>query len=330
MLAACAAPTTDVNMQFAAKSDAAQYRRVAVLPFDGDGGLEATRDFESMLASVQYEGKPYFKVVDSTTLQNVLNQQSLRQSALSSQPNAAKVGKLLGVDALYSGTALVMPTALSYSTESRVVCPDKKGGKCHDIKVPCTTRSVGFKLVPRLVEVSRGQVVYSEAKVGSASSYWCADSGAEISEQILLRDAVNDAFGQVREDVAPYEKAISVRYKTDDAAVNPASRDTFKGALEFAKAGRFDRACTIWSQLAPANPASLSVAYDLAVCEEVNGRLANALARYQQIDQRLTKPDDDVNASLARVTNALAQRSALKADAGKGSQRKPANPVSVQ
>jgi hypothetical protein len=321
LLAACVAPTTSVRMQFAGKTSAAQYRRVAVLPFDGDGGVEATKDFESMLASAQYEGRPYFTVVDRTTLQDVFGERSLQQNVLASPQSTKRLGKLLGVDALYSGSAFIMPTAISPSLESRTICPEK-GGKCRDIQVPCTTKSVGFKLVPRLVEVNHAQVVYSEAKVSSASSHWCADSGADVSEQVLLRQAVDDVFAQVREDVAPYEKYVSVRYKTDEAGLHPGSIEAFKGALDFAKAGRFDRACQIWSQLRPVNPGSLSVAYDVAVCEEVSGQLNNALAHYQQIDQNLTKPDEDVSQALMRVRAALAHRSAL--DANASSSAKPA------
>ncbi|WP_198021405.1 CsgG/HfaB family protein [Burkholderia sp. WSM2232] len=313
LLSACAAPVTVVPMQFAAKTDAAHYRRVAVLPFDGDGGPEATKQFESMLASVRYEQRPYFTVVDRLTLQNVLSEMNLRQSAYSNPRSAVKLGRLVGADALYSGSAFVLPIAYSHSTENRVHCPDK--GKCVTVPVPCTTKTAGFKLIPRLVEVSQGKVVYSETKTGSASSYWCADSGSEVSAALLLNQAANDAFQQVREDIAPYEKNVYVNYKKDTDGIDPKSVETFEGALDFAKSGRFDRACSIWAQLVPANPSSVALPYNLAVCDEVNGRLDSALARYERVDNALTKPDADVNAALVRVRDAIAQRARLATEA---------------
>lgn len=309
LLSACAAPVTMVPMQFAARTDAGHYRRVAVLPFGGDGGEEATKDFESMLASVRYEQRPYFTVVDRLTLQNVLAEMKLRQSALGDPRSTVKVGRLIGADALYSGSAFVLPVAYSYSTESRVVCP--KNGDCATVQVPCTTKTAGFKLIPRLVDVSQGKVVYSETKTGSASSYWCADRGDEVSGALLLNQAVNNAFQQVREDVAPYERNVYVNYKKDKDGIDPKSVEAFEGALDFAKSGRFDRACAIWAQLAPANPASIALPYNLAVCDEASGRLESALSRYQRIDTSLTKPDGDVNAALARVRESIAQRDRL-------------------
>ncbi|MGM3273596.1 CsgG/HfaB family protein [Ralstonia sp. 24A2] len=310
VLLGCASNTAPVSMQFAAKTDAAKYRRVAVLPFDGDGGPKATIDFESMLASVRYEQKPYFTIVDRSQLLNVIGELALQHSGLADPRTASKIGRLTGAEALYSGSAIISPIAYQYSTEPRSVCP--KDRKCYTTQVRCTTKTARFELTPRLVEVARGTVVYSETKVGLASSYRCEDQATDDPEQVLVTKAAANAFQQAREDVAPYERNILVKFQSSTDSINPQSVEIFKGSLEFANAGRFDRACTQWADLARANPSSFALQYNLAVCDEVSGRLDAALVKYQQVDAALTKPDADVNAALVRVRSGIAEQEKLK------------------
>lgn len=316
VLLGCASNTAPVSMQFAAKTDAAKYRRVAVLPFDGDGGAKATIDFESMLASVRYEQKPYFTIVDRSQLQNVIGELALQHSGLADPRTAAKIGRLTGAEALYGGSAIISPIAYQYSTEPRSVCP--KDRKCYTTQVRCTTKTARFELTPRLVEVARGTVVYSETKVGLASSYRCEDQATDDPEQVLVTKAAANAFAQAREDVAPYERNVLVKFQSSTDGINPQSVEIFKGSLEFANAGRFDRACTQWADLTRANPSSFALQYNLAVCDEVSGRLDAALLKYQQVDAALTKPDADVNAALARVRSGIAEQEKLK--------KKPSDP----
>ncbi|WP_268760386.1 CsgG/HfaB family protein [Caballeronia mineralivorans] len=322
-LAGCAAPGTIVPAQFAARTDAANYRRVAVLPFDGDGAEEATKDFESMLVSAQYDGKPYFTVIDRLTVQSAVAELKLQRSQLVDSGTTVKVGRLIGAQALYSGSAFVSPPAYSYSTEIRAICP--ANGDCRHIQVPCTTKTATFKLVPRLVDVSQARVVYSEMKSSSRSSYWCADAGVEQSGEILLREAVGDVFEQIREDVAPYVQNVFVNYKKDKENISDGAMERFTGSLDFAKSGRFDRACPMWSELARTNPASLALAYNVAACDEIAGNLDGAVARYRRIDGSLTRPDADVDRALARVTDEIAQRDKLREKALQASLRRPRN-----
>lgn len=314
VLLGCASNTAPVSMQFAAKTDAAKYRRVAVLPFDGDGGAKATIDFESMLASVKYEQKPYFTIVDRTQLLNVIGELALQRTGLVDPRTASKIGRLTGAEALYGGAAIIAPVAYKYSTEPRSVCPKDK--KCYTTQIRCTTKTARFELTPRLVEVARGTVVYSETKIGLASSYRCDDQATDDSEQVLVTKAAADAFRQAREDVAPYERNVLVKFQSTTDGISPQSVESFKGSLEFANAGRLDRACTQWADLARTNPSSFALQYNLAVCDEVSGRLDAALVKYQQIDGALTKPDADVNAALARVRNGIAEQEKLKKKPG--------------
>lgn len=380
---------------------------------DGNVGAEATDDFERMLASVRYEGRPYFTIyewremdpavvdlmqqslsrgslpsvsgldpqslagLDPKTLANLdpksvanLAQDSLSSlnplsaanidvpSASSLAPNVSApsvpsvptsfpdaVGAIPGVpsavpkvmgaisslapkaapkgdarsvstygamtraDAIYSGSANIPPIVTASSTAARTFCPSGKSSDCNTKEVRCTTKTLTFKLNPRLVEFGSGKVVYNETKTTSASSTWCDDAGVEASDQALKAQAMNEAWQQVREDIAPYVHKTAIKYKDDKAGLDPRSVEPFNRALEFARAGRFDQACPLWSSFVASNPANTSVAFNVAACEERSGNLDAALKRYQQVDEATGKSDPDVREAIARVSEQLTPRS---------------------
>ncbi|QCP49695.1 hypothetical protein FAZ95_11215 [Trinickia violacea] len=403
LLAGCATPTKPATVnQYGARSDAAHYRRIALLPMDGNVGAEATDDFERLLASVRYEGRSYFTIYEwremdpavvdlmqqslsgngspsvsgldpqslagldpksvanfalnslsslnalSAANVNVPSASSLARTAASnlsapSVPNAsgaipgvpASVSKLAGAisslapktaskgnarsvetygaltraDAVYSGSANILPIVQTSSTAARTFCPSGKVSDCDTKEVRCTTKTLTFKLTPRLVAFRRGKVIYNETKTTSASSTWCNDAGVEASDQALKAQAMSEAWLQVREDIAPYEQKTAIKYKDDIAGLDPRSVEPFNRALEFARAGRFDHACPRWSSFVTSNPANTSVAFNVAACEERSGNLEAALKRYQQVDEATGKSDPDVREAIARVRDRLTPRS---------------------
>jgi hypothetical protein len=411
-LAGCAAPQQTAQpgevpartVQLPAKSNAAEYRRVAVLPFDGNAKIWVTDEFKQMLADAQYEGRPYFTLfdwrsandvapdllqrsiagtdprsltnfnpkslasfnpkslanVDPASLAGVdpkslanLNPKSLasvdpkslanvdptslanmdpmsaagfdpasignvqpmlntgldaKSIAIPTSKSIVTYGKLTRADAVYSGTADVIPMTYTRSSAERMYCSTDKTRDCRKKEVRCTTKTAGFVLTPTLTDVRRGKVVYSETKRGWATSSWCDDAGVEVQDRILADQAERDAFRQVREDIAPYQLTLKLKYKDSKDGLDPRSVEPFDRALAFARAGRLDRACPIWSSFVASNPQSRSVVFDVALCDEFGGRLDAALAQYQRIGEASAPSDPDVSEAIARVRESLAAR----------------------
>jgi hypothetical protein len=297
---------------------AANLRRVAVLPFQGPDGERATLEFESMLAQVQTSGGAYFTVIDRRTLQNAMNELRLSNSGLVDPSQLARLGKFLGVQGIYTGTIFQPSANRVYHQEDRVSCPDTGGGGnglgkffsvCKNpnrTTVSCTDKTVMYTFAPRLVEVETARVVYAQAKTASIKESFCPDRGVETSDSTLLSLMAADALGQVRDDVAPHVVAYRLPLKTSPEGLAEPIRSRFNDAMAFVQGDRMDRACAIWSELSPA--AGQAVAFNLAVCDELGGRLEDALNRYTAIDNTLNRPDNDVSTALVRVRGKLAQR----------------------
>ncbi|TKC87226.1 hypothetical protein FAZ69_18000 [Trinickia terrae] len=230
----------------------------------------------------------------------------LPKPAARSPDPASSYSNLTPADAVYTGSANALPIATTLATATRMFCPTSNTSGCYTKEVRCTTKTARFELSPRLTDVRRGKVVYGATKIGVATSSWCDDAGDEAADRTLAAEAMSDAFRQAREDVAPYEVQVAVKYKDSKDGLDPRSVEPFDRALAFARTGRFDKACPLWSSFAAANPASRALAFNVAACDEFAGRLDAALAGYQRVDEQAGNADPDATSALARVRERMA------------------------
>jgi hypothetical protein len=324
-LAGCQSNSTVTQIVAPANSDAAaKTRRVAVLPFNGADGANATAAFESLLSEVKdVNGQPYFTVVDRRTLQHALDEMKLKTTGLFDDRTVANIGKFIGAEGVYTGTAGAVPVERTRHEEQRSQCngasdPKKLVSKCTSVtnyNVTCTDKITTYTMIPRLVAASTGQILYNPTVSKSRTSSFCTDSGEETPDGVLLGGAYADVMAQIRRDVAPHTEAVNLVYKTETDGLSDADGKRFKDSLAFAKAGRMDRSCPVWLEMAPSYPGSVSVNYDAALCSELNGDYQAALASYTVVDAKLTKPDADVSAALVRMRQRIADQQKLAAQA---------------
>jgi hypothetical protein len=92
-----------------AEFDLSKYKTVAVADFQGqdeEWRKRITSWLEEDLIKVKVEGEPYFKVVPRAQLHDLLETRKLRVSDLADPEIARQVGRLLGIDAIFTGTVL--------------------------------------------------------------------------------------------------------------------------------------------------------------------------------------------------------------------------------
>ncbi len=315
----CSGPSVSTTITEGPKNaTASKLRRVAVLPFEGVGGQGATAEFESILAQATENGNAYFTVVDRQTVQHAMEELQFHRTGLVDDRSVAKIGSFIGAEGIYTGTVVMPPVGSRTRTETRTACP-KAGislksllGTCSNASrytVSCVDKSVHVTLVPRLVEVATARVVYQPSFSATRRGSACSDGMGEVDEEGLRAAAIGDVFRQLALDVAPHERRFDLPIKTATEGMPPERQSAFQSALAFANAGRMDRACASWIDLAAGDPASLTLAFDRAVCDEARGDETTALREYQAVDRQLTKPDPDVNAALQRVEASLAHAS---------------------
>ncbi len=316
-----------VNMlQPAQYHEASLTKTVAVLPFSGPEGKEFAAEIEGVLASIGIDDKRYFTLVDRTALDKTISEMQLSQSGLVDQKTAAKLGKLVGAQGIYTGVVSQNNCDDSRYQEKRSTCTrheikrDKDGkpyqGACLQWRyynVNCTKRVASFAASPKLVEVSTGKILYSRNLSATADSVGCEDTKPVQGESVLIEKAKEAVKKDFRRDIAPYYVTAEIKLMdSTDGIDSPEAKDKLKRGLAYADKGRMDNACELWGEarnLAGNSPALL---YNLGVCAESRGDLDAALSLYKQADKKLGKPDDDITLALNRTANAIKNKGRLK------------------
>lgn len=306
-LASCATVVEHESWQPAKSPAAAELRRVAILPMSGDESGVVRAELESVLASIDYKDGPYFEVVSRGELDRVLNEQALGRSAITDSETAAKVGKILGVEGIYLGVVDQTQFSDQPISESRSRCAQKnKKGGCaawREYSVSCTKRNANVRLIPKLIAVETAKVVYSKNFSESRTSQGCNDGKGVLQDHVSMeRDAVSAALTAFKEDVAPWRQTISITMLDEtDGLSTSAAEDQFEGALEFMKAGRSDRACKTFRQLESGGERTPDLLYNLAICNEIEGNVVDALAYCHKADAAVLEPNELINQCLERM-----------------------------
>ena len=292
------------------------YRNVAVLPFSGSYGKQLTPSAENVLVTTEVRGVRYFNVADRQNLNRVISEQKLQVSGVTDENTAVKLGRLVGVQGIFTGTADITSDRSNY-TERRTKCgATNSKGKCtsyYDYNVTCTKKKVLVTFIPKLIDVSTAQVVYSEKITGAAEDNRCQDSGSPLmSDADLIKSAENSAMYEFRRQIAPYSADVKLTLLTSKSGLDGDGKDMLKSAQKFAEAGRLDRACAIWTDGMAKYPKSPSFIFNIGVCRETEAKYEEALELYMKADAQTDEPDKVIGEAMDRVRQRIADKDRLK------------------
>lgn len=292
-------------------------QRIAVMVFRGSDGRQVSRDLEVDLVNHEFNGQPYFTIVDlGTHSVRKLMSKYARGLRGGDSREVARFGREIGAQAVLFGDVTVDNITVSHYRGAVVRCTAEDAiGLCTKfvrVSTKCEVHQARFAVLTRLVDVETAQVVYEKRHTGRAQSDSC--SGPLPVNVDLLASARSQALGQVAPDIAPSNVTLNATLKTEAKGLSTAQKKLFLDAVAFAKVGRMGRACQIWKSINNNGSAgNVAVIYDLAVCAEANGRLSEALEIYMRADKLLTRPDSDIDASLRRVRTEISQRRRIAA-----------------
>lgn len=297
--------------------EATSLRKVAVLDFEGDFGKRVASAIENVLTNATISENPYFKVIDRKNLDNILSEQNFQSSGLTDEASVVKLGKIMGAEGIYTGIANMSYDDSTFTEDRRKCTQSNKKGKCtswSSYTVSCVKRTLILSVIPKLINVSTGKVVYTNLIEKSVSDSSCSDSSsALLSSEELLSKALKYAMSEFRKDVAPYETKILIELlENNDGISDEEGKKLLKSSLEFAKSDRIDRACELWKQGIGKYPMSVAFNYNYGICLEIDGDLENALSYYQKADRLLPKPIKQINEALIRIQNLIKNREKLK------------------
>ncbi len=312
LLSACAKPKAKITYLELPRGYKGEIKKIAVLPFESrrlDGRILAS-EIEAELLQVRVNGRPYFKVVSRADIDKVLSEIKFSSSGLTSEQ--VELGKLLKAEGLLLGTADV-----TYSTDmfyrKKKECIETKGSglikecvRYEERNVPCQTRFVRLTLVPKLIDVERGEVVYSRRIVKEAKHTYCRGDWREPkSFSELLSEAKTQAIKELIKDIAPYRVTVVAEFIDDDKGVK--EKDIFKEAIELAKKGKAREACRLFKGI---NSRTYAVLYNKGLCMELEGDLRGARDLY--FEAKKLKSDVRIENALGRVIERMQKEAQLR------------------
>ena len=315
----CGAPKVKTTMLVPAKAhEAGKLRRIAVLPFAGSGGNQLSTELEALLVNIRICDKPYFKVIERASLENIMREQKLNLTGAVEEETAVTVGKLVGAEGIILGSVITNIAEDKHFSRKRSKCEardeKKKCIKRREYMVGCTTRDAYFSFTPKVINVTTSRIVVSESLSGHVRHSVCRDSGRPLRGRAqMLGDAKKQAIKKFRELIAPYTEAVEIALlEKDDTKPNSKAKKKVAKGIKWAKEGRLERACEFWQEAYKLHPHGYAIHYLLGVCAETQGELQKALRYYEKADRMTGSPVKDITAALCRVRTSLEKRKKLE------------------
>lgn len=300
ILSGCVSNQAKVSMLQAPEVvEASKYKNISVARFGGQLGDTVSNDLEAALLNAKVQDKPVYRSVVRAPESRSLG---------SDYRSMASAARSLGTEAIFVGEVTQANINDARKQHEEFVCnqkenPNKFFSKClsgYNKTVYCTERTVNMEVQVKLVDAQSGTQIYAEAIVRNASDSACGGSSPKDGRAMLgnLRKEIID---QIKSKVVPHERVMNVGLMDATEGIRAeAARTRFEGAVKFGKENRMDRACDMFREIYDSERKSVSLAYNLGVCEEGAGAFWKAEEYYRLADQMTNEPNKLITAALSR------------------------------
>jgi curli biogenesis system outer membrane secretion channel CsgG len=293
---------------------AAKTKTIAVHQFSSDSvGLSSK--IEASLASKRIEGENYFTMISRSDVERIFKEQRLQNTGLLDERSSVQVGNLLGAQALISGVVSSADSADSRYSEKRQKCADKACKELYEYTVPCTKRSMNVAAQVKMVDIEKGDIIYSDMLSAADDWYKCSDDSYTLpsASQGLERLSSKLAL-QFTEQLTPSYLTLYVVLLDDpDTDYSDEEEKMLENALIYIDHERYEKAEDILSRLlAQTHERSYVAAYDLGVLKEIKGELEEAKQLYALADGLTVEPVEEIDLAVNRIKRSINNRAVVQ------------------
>jgi len=217
-----------------------------------------------------------FSVVERSRLDQIMEEQKLGLTGLIDDNQAASLGKIMGVDAIITGT-------VSYSHRDTLAKLDNAyfdiaTMKSYAAGVDCLTRRVDAASSMRIVDVDNGQIIGAKDVKRYIEEKKCGEEKGSIPSVEEMSDAcIRAVAGGLVSYFSPYYAFYEWEFEGIKLKQFKKKGDN---AAALAEKGDLDRAYAIYYKLSEQDPYNDRLHYNLGVLNEVVGNFEQALEQY--------------------------------------------------
>lgn len=310
LFTACSSKVTVKALQPAQVDRVSQTKIIAMHSFQGDSvGLSSK--IEASLASKRIDNKKYFTMISRKDTQRILNEQKLQDSGLLEEDTAVELGNLLGAKALVSGSISDKSSTDTRYYEKRTRCKDKACKQMQEYSVGCVTRTINLSAQIRIVDVEKGDIIFSDQLNAKNSWKKCNDKHNILPSREQGLDTLSSRLAnKFTAKLTPYYKVFSVVLLEDpDVEYTDQQEKNLENAIAYIKRQRYTKAEELLSSiLTETLERSYVAAYDLGVVKEIQGDLQEAQQLYTLADDLSTEPTDEIDIAIRRISSSIQNR----------------------
>ncbi len=210
-----------------------------------------------------------YSVVERSRLESVLDEQSMTDVGLVDDAQAARIGQLLGIDAMLHGE-------VSDSRQDRQVVEYHTINKIK-VKVVCTVRELTLSANIRIVDARTGEILGVHRTSQTATDKTCSKNGQLRSYEEMAEQCAAALAWEFTNLINPWYSVNSI--ELEKIKVNE-HKDKGKDAAEAAQDLHIDKAYAIYNELFESDPYNPKYLYNMGVLYEVAGSFEKAKEMY--------------------------------------------------
>jgi hypothetical protein len=268
-------------------------KKISILDFDGRMGKEMV-DYLTAELIQEYrgaggktdaflsKGKPIlnhqkgartnvFSLVERSELDKVLKEQNISNSGLIDDSQAATVGKLLGIDAIITGSV-----SYSHNDEQKTYSYTDKDGVKHSSY--CIKRTVNAESHLKIIDVNTGQIIGTTVKNRAVSDEKCDDKKSALYS---VEQLAKICYDDLATDLANYFNPVFIPYEFEFEKIKDKEyKDKAQLAMDYLENGDLNSAFSILKSIYDIDPYNTAAAANIARLYEVVGNYEKAYEFY--------------------------------------------------
>ncbi len=282
-------------------------KKVTVMEFKNDR-IGLSDKIEAKLSNKKIDNKNYFTMINRKDFNKIVEEQKIQNSGLVDVSTVVEVGNLIGAEAIVSGNVGRATSNDTHFLESRISCADKKCKTFKIYKVRCTKRVVGLSAEIRMVDVTKGDIIYADTMHKTSEWKHCIDDSHSLPSKEIAAQKLADTIAEsFTSKLTPHYRFFEV-YLLEKPDIDYNNRDEklLKVSLEYIKQNRLDKAERFLIDLVDATQQKSYVPfYNLGVIKEAQGAYKEAQKYYEIADDLVVEPVEEISSAYVRIQNLI-------------------------